>query len=139
MKGYHHLPVTYSDFETAKAASQMEATLVSTPDLIGGFAGISLDQQGIVSAVERAGKGNDLVLVGVDGAPENVALLRQGKMDALVSVKARDYGVEVIKAVVAASAGERLPPNTVIGQCVLTADTLDDPQNASCLYDSPPQ
>jgi ribose transport system substrate-binding protein len=137
LPGYKHLPITYSDFEAAKASSQMEATLAANPDLIGGFAGTIYDQQGIVPAAERAGKVNDLILVGVDGAPENVDFLRAGKMDALVSVRAADYGVAIIKATVAVMAGEKLPANTVIGQCVLRADNLDDPENKACLYERP--
>lgn len=132
---YKHLPVNYSDFEPAKAASQIQAVLASTPDLIGGFAGIITDQQGIIPAVERAGKIDDLFLIGVDGAPQNVERLKEGKLDAIVSVKARDYGTEAVKAVVAAVAGEQLPEKTVIGQCLLKADNLTDPANAACLYD----
>lgn len=133
-KAYKHLPVNYSDFEPAKAASQMEAILASTPDLIGGFTGIYTDQQGNVPAIERAGK-LDLALIGVDGAPQNVDRLKEGKLDAIVSVKAKDYGTQAIKAVVAAVAGEQLPEKTVIGQCLLRADNLDDPKNAACLYE----
>lgn len=132
---YKHLPVNYSDFEPSKAASQMEATLAATPDLIGGFAGIYTDQQGNIPAVERAGKIDELVLIGVDGAPQNVERLKQGKLDAIVSVKARDYGVEAIKAVVAAVAGQKLPEKTLIGQCLLKSDNLADPENAACLYE----
>ena len=117
--------------------SGSEAILASTPDLMGGFAGTIYDQQGIVPAAERAGKVKDLILVGVDGAPENVDLVKAGKVDALVSVKAADYGVALIKATVAVMAGEKLPANTVIGQCVLRADNLDDAENKACLYERP--
>jgi hypothetical protein len=58
-------------------------------------------------------------------------------MDALVSVRAADYGVAIIKATVAVMAGEKLPANTVIGQCVLRADNLDNPENKACLYERP--
>jgi ribose transport system substrate-binding protein len=133
--GYKHLPINYSDFEPAKAASQMQAVLTATPDLIGGFTGIYTDQQGNVPAIERAGKLNDLVLIGLDGAPQNVERLRQGKLDAIVSVKARDYGTEAIKAAVAAVEGKELPQKTLIGRCLLTAETLSDPENDPCLYD----
>lgn len=132
---YKQLPVNYSDFEPAKAASQMQAVLASTPDLIGGFTGIFLDQQGNIPAIERANKIKDLVLIGVDGAPQNVERLKQGKLAAIVSVKARDYGREAIKAVVASIKGEKLLERTIIGQCLLKADNLADPDNAACLYD----
>ena len=132
---YKQLPINYSDFEPAKAQSQMEAILTSTPDLIGGFTGIFLDQQGNVGAIDRAGKADQLVMIGVDGAPQNVDRLKAGLLDAIVSVKARDYGIAAIDAAVAAVAGKDLPARTVIGQCVLKADNLMDPRNAACLYE----
>ena len=131
---YKQLPINYSDFEPAKAASEMQGVLVGTPDLIGGFAGVFLDQQGNIPAVEQAGKRKDLVLIAVDGAPQNVERLRKGRLDALVSVRAEDYGKEAIKAAVAAMNGQKLPQRTIIGQCLLTAANLDDPDNAPCLY-----
>jgi ribose transport system substrate-binding protein len=113
----------------------MRAILTATPDLIGGFTGIFLDQQGNIPAIERAGKLDELVLIGVDGAPQNVERLRTGKLDAIVSVKARDYGTMAIQAAVIAVSGDDLPQRTEIGQCLLTAETLSDPDNAPCLYD----
>lgn len=135
MPGIKELPDNYSNFEPAKAASDMEAVLAGNPDLVGGFVGIFLDQQGNIPVIQRAGKINSLVLIGLDGAPQNVDRLKAGLLNAIVSVKARDYGVEAIKAAVAAVKGEQLPANTVIGQCVLTKDNLSDPANAACLYD----
>lgn len=131
---YKALPVNYSDFEPSKAASQMQAVLISQKDLIGGFAGIFLDQQGIIPAIERAGKTDELIVIGTDGAPQNVQRVRDGKLKALVSNKAVIYGIEAIKAAVAAIKGKELPVHTLIGQCVLTKETLGDPANADCLY-----
>lgn len=129
------LPVTYSDWEPSKANSQMETTLTAHPDLAGGFAGIYVDQEGEVPALERADKLGQVKLVGVDGAPSNVQRLRDGALAAIVSVKAADYGTEAVQAALKAIAGEELPADTVIGQCVLTADNLEDPKNAGCLYE----
>lgn len=133
--GIEQLPVVYSDWEPSKASSQMETTLTAHPDLAGGFAGIFVDQQGIVPALKRAGKLGEVKLVGVDGAPENVERLRDGSLSALVSVNAVDYGTESIKAAAKAIAGEELPPKTIIGQCVMTAKTIDAPENKGCLYE----
>jgi len=133
--GFKHLPVNYSDFEPSKASSQMQAILTSTPDLIGGFTGIYTDQQGNIPAIQRAGKLDQLVLIGVDGAPANVDRLKQGKLAAIVSVKARDYGVEAVKAAAAAVHGDTLPEKTLIGQCLLKSENLTEPDNAACLYD----
>ena len=133
--GITQLPVVYSDWEASRASQQMQALLVANPDLAGGFAGIYPDQQAIVPAVKRAGKLDQLKMVGVDGAPANVQRLRDGELRAIVSVKAADSGVEAIDAAVKAIRGDRLPPKTVIGQCILTQATLDDPANKRCLYD----
>jgi ribose transport system substrate-binding protein len=137
--GINQLPVVYSDWEPAKASSQMEATLTANPDLAGGFAGVFSDQQGIVAAVERAGRTDELQLVGLDGAPENVQRLRDGALSAIVSVKAADYGTAVIQAALNSADGEDQPAETVLDQCVLTVETLDDPANAGCLYDNAPE
>lgn len=133
--GLKHLAVNYSDFEPSKAASQMQSVLTANQDLIGGFAGIFLDQQGNIPAIENAGKKGELVVVAVDGAPQNVQRLRDGHLAAIVSVKAHDYGIESIRAAVAAVDGKTLPAHTVIGSCLLTIETVDDPANSSCLYE----
>lgn len=133
--GIEQLPVTYSDWEPSKANSQMETTLTANPDLSGGFAGIYVDQQGEVPALERAGKLGEVKLVGMDGAPPNVARLQSGALSVIVSVKAADYGKAAVRAAVEAIEGETLPPKTVIGQCILTPENLDDPKNADCLYE----
>ena len=133
--GITQLPVVYSDWEASRASQQMQAILAGNPDLAGGFAGIYPDQQAIVPAVKRAGKLDQLKMVGVDGAPANVQRLRDGELQAIVSVKAADYGIEAIQAAVKAIRGEELPARTVIGQCILTAATLDDPANKRCLYE----
>ncbi|HET8813615.1 MAG TPA: substrate-binding domain-containing protein [Solirubrobacterales bacterium] len=133
--GLEQLPVVYSDWEPSKAHSQMEAALTAHPDLKGGFAGIYVDQQGAVPALERAGKIGEVTLIGVDGAPPNIERLRSGALAALVSVKAANYGIAAIDAALKAIDGETLPPETMIGQCLITADTIDDPKNADCLYE----
>jgi len=136
--GIEQLPPVYSGYEPSRANAQMEAILTAHPDVSGGFAGIFLDQQGEVPALQRAGKLGKVKLVGVDGASPNVERLRDGALSALVSVKAADYGTQVIRTALAAIDGKELPAQTVIGQCVLTADNLDDPRNADCLYDKAP-
>ncbi len=136
--GIEQLPAVYSNYEPSKANAQMEALLTANPDLSGGFAGIFLDQQGEVPALERAGEIGKVKLVGVDGASPNVQRLRDGALSAIVSVKAVDYGTQVVRTALEAIDGRKLPAQTVIGQCVLTARNLDDPANAACIYDNAP-
>lgn len=132
------LPPDYSNFEPTKAYSQMAATLTAHPDVSGGFASVIYDQEGIVPALERAGKVGKVKLVGLDGTVANIRRLRDGALMALVSVQIVDFGTTIIRAAVDAIEGKELPAETEIDYCVLTVDSLDDPENAGCIYDKAP-
>jgi ribose transport system substrate-binding protein len=129
------LPPVYSDFEVAKANSQMQAILAAHPDVIGGFVGTLGEPEAMISAIERADKLDRVRTVGVDASPEHVALLREGSLGALVSVDASAYGTAIVRAAVDSLNGKELPETTVIGQCILTKDNLDDPANKGCIYE----
>jgi ribose transport system substrate-binding protein len=132
--GIEQLPPVYSDYEVAKANSQMEAILTANPDLAGGFASIFSDQQGIVPAIERAGKVGQLKVVGLDGQAANIENLKSGALQTLISLQPGGYGKAIIQAAVKAANGEELPPQIKIPMCVLTVETVDDPENAACIY-----
>ena len=136
--GIEQLPVVYSDYEPSKAQSQMETTLTAHPDVAGGFGSIFLDQQGITAALKRAGELGKVKVVALDGMTPNIQRLRDGAVQVLISWKPAHYGAAAVKAAVDAVNGEALPPKTVIGQCVLTAETVEDPKNADCVYDKAP-
>lgn len=128
------LPAVYGYFQPSEADGQMQAMLMANPDLRGGFAGVAQEQQGIVSALKRAGKLEQVKAVGFDDfAPANIKRLKAGELAALVSVEGAEYGRAVVRAAVKAIKGKDLPPRIGIRQCVLTADNLDDPKNRGCL------
>ena len=81
----------------------------------------------------------DLATVAVDASVPNVEKLRAGLIDAIISVKAADYGVEAVRAAIAAAAEEDLPKFTEIGQCVITTANVDDPANEACIYQETPK
>ncbi|HET8815035.1 MAG TPA: substrate-binding domain-containing protein [Solirubrobacterales bacterium] len=136
--GIVQLPPVYSNFEPAKANSQMAATLTAHPDVAGGFASVIYDQEGIVPALERAGKIGKVKLVGLDGAPGNIQRLREGAVQTIISVRTVDFGTTIIQAAVEAIEGKDLPAETRIGHCVLTAENVDDPENSACIYEKAP-
>ena len=132
--GIEQLPAVYSDYETAKANSQMESTLSAHPDVAGGFASIFSDQAGIIPAIERAGKIGQVKVVALDGQAANIQYLRDGAIQTLISLEPTEYGNAMIQSAVKAANGEELPSQVKIPMCVLTADTVDDPANSACIY-----
>jgi ribose transport system substrate-binding protein len=137
--GIEQLPAVFSDYETAKANSQMEATLSAHPDVAGGFASIFSDQDGIIPAIERAGKLGQVKVVALDGMAPNIQRLRDGAIQTLISLQPREYANAMIQSAVKAANGEELPAQVKIPMCVLTSDTVDDPANAACVYEQRPQ
>ena len=56
-----------------------------------------------------------------------------------MSVAARQYGADTVKAAVDALNGKTVPKRIKPKICPFTAATVDDPENAPCLYLRAPQ
>ncbi len=133
------LPIQYFDLEPQKANSITRTTITRNPDLAGAFVGVGFGSQGAIPALEAAGKLGKVKTVGFDAFIQNIKSLRAGKLDAVVSVAARDYGIDTVKAAVDALNGKRVASSIQPKICVLTADNVDDPSNQPCLYSGAPQ
>jgi ribose transport system substrate-binding protein len=137
--GLDLLPVQYFDLDPQKANSITRTTLTRHPDLAGAFVGVGFGSQGAVPALEAAGKADDVSTVAFDAFVQNIRLLEEGKLDAVVSVAAREYGAATVRAAVDALKGKSVPEKVQPKICPLTADTIDEPQNAPCLYSRAPR
>jgi ribose transport system substrate-binding protein len=133
------LPIQYFDLDPQKANSITRTTLTRHPDLAGAFVGVALGSQGAIPALQAAGKLDQVKTVAFDAFVQNMKLLEDGKLDAVVSVAARDYGSATVKAAVDALNGESVPKRIQPKICPFTADTVDAPENAPCLYSRAPQ
>ena len=137
--GIDVLPIQYFDLEPQKANTITRTTLTSHPDLAGAFVGVGVGAQGALPALEAAGKLDQVKTVAFDAFLANVKALRAGRLDALVSVAALDYGKDIVQAAVDALNGKHVPSTIKPKVCVLTASNLDDPANKPCLYSGAPQ
>jgi ribose transport system substrate-binding protein len=137
--GMELLPVQYFDLEPQKANTITRTTITRNPDLAGAFVGVGFGSQGAIPALEAAGKLDQVRTVAFDAFVDNIKALRAGKLDAVVSVAARQYGAETVRAAVDALNGKKVPRSIQPKVCVLTADNVDDPSNAPCLYQGAPQ
>jgi ribose transport system substrate-binding protein len=137
--GIDVLPIQYFDLEPQKANTITRTTITAHPDLAGAFVGVGVGAQGALPALESAGKLDQVKTVAFDAFLSNVKALRAGRLDAIVSVAALDYGKDTVRAAVDALNGKSVPDRIKPKSCVLTADTIDDPANKPCLYSGAPQ
>jgi ABC-type sugar transport system substrate-binding protein len=84
-------------WDTPTAINDAKTALSTYPDLKGIYVEWSAPEDGILAAVQAAGKftpvgsPNHIVLVGNDGVPHEHALIRESKLDATISQPANSY------------------------------------------------
>ncbi len=83
---------------------------------------------GAVAAIEKAGKGQQVFVIGFDGQPEGKQAIKDGKIYADPIQFPDKMGVQIVMAFLRHSKGETLPPQTLIPtQLYRKADGLNDP------------
>lgn len=91
-----------------------EDALQAHPDLRGIFAINDPAALGARAALEKAGKAEQIVIVGFDGQPEGKQAIKEGKIYADPIQFPDQMGVKVVDAIVRHSKGEELPPQILI-------------------------
>ena len=106
----------------------MEDALQAFPDLRGVFAINDPTALGARAALEKAGKTDQIVIVGFDGQPEGRQAIRDGKIYADPIQFPDKMGVQIVEAIVRWSRGETLPPQMLIPTSLYRkADADKDP------------
>jgi len=95
-------------------AKAMEDAIQAFPDLRGVFAINDPAALGARAALEKAGKADQIGIVGFDGQPEGKEAIRNGKIYADPIQFPDRMGAEIVAAIVRWSRGETLPPKTLI-------------------------
>ena len=113
--------------DTAYKAAQ--DALQANADLRGLFAINDPAALGARAALEKAGKADQVLIVGFDGQPEGKQAIKDGKIYADPIQFPDKMGVEIVAAIVKYSKGETLPPQTLIPtRLYRKADALADPE-----------
>lgn len=106
-----------------------EDSLQAHPDLRGIFAINDPAALGARAALEKAGKADQVLIVGFDGQPEGKQAIKEGKIYADPIQFPDKMGVEIVAAIVLHSKGETLPPQTLIPtRLYRKADAEADPE-----------
>ena len=121
-----------AELESGGAKDQgMKATedvLQARPELRGIFAINDPAALGARAALEKAGKADQVVIVGFDGQPEGKQAIKDGKIYADPIQFPDLMGIEIVKALIKHSKGEELPAQTLIPtKLYRKADAMKDP------------
>ena len=110
-------------FKAAEDALQAHA------DLRGIFAINDPAALGARAALEKAGKAQQVIIVGFDGQPEGKQAIKDGKIYADPIQFPDRMGVQIVDAIIRHSKGETLPPQMLIPTSLYRrADALKDPE-----------
>ncbi len=94
------------DWDRDKAAAITDDILARHPDLVAVFAANDGMALGAVEVVEAAGKGDQVLVIGVDGNSDAVASIKAGRLDASVAQLPYLVGKQAIEMVKAIENGE---------------------------------
>lgn len=105
-----------------------EDALQAHPGLRGIFAINDPAALGARAALEKAGKAQQVLIVGFDGQPEGKQAIKDGKIYADPIQFPDKMGIQIVQSIVRHSKGETLPPQMLIPTSLYRrADALKDP------------
>lgn len=106
-----------------------EDTLQAQPELRGIFAINDPAALGARAALEKAGRTQQVVIIGFDGQPEGKQAIKDGKIYADPIQFPDKMGVQIVDAIIRHSKGEELPPQMLIPTSLYRkADGEKDPE-----------
>jgi ribose transport system substrate-binding protein len=106
-----------------------EDLLQSHPDVAGIFAINDPSALGALAALERAGKANQVVLIGFDGQIDGKRAIKAGKIFGDPVQFPDRMGVQIVQAIVRHSRGEELPAEQLIPtHFYRQSDAMQDPE-----------
>ncbi len=114
------------DYTRAEAQQQALDLLTANPDARGFFTQHDEATLGAWTAIEDAGKQDDLILVGFDGSPESVELIRQGKLKAASMQQPVLMGRMSLDVTLKHLRGEDVEKETEVPTILVTPENLAD-------------
>jgi len=113
------------DWDRGKAANITNDILTRNPDLMGIFAANDGMALGAVESVFAAGKGGEVVIIGVDGNSDAVKSISDGRLTASVAQLPYLVGKQAVENVKVAVEGGDVPDQIIVPTLVLTKEVMD--------------
>lgn len=115
----------YTEGDVNNALNIMSDILRSNPDLDAVFGLNEPSVIGAMRAIDQAGA--DVLTIGFDNAPDEVAGLASGTLDALVVQDPYKIGYDAVMTLNEMIAGNEVPEFTDTGAVLVTSDNMNDP------------
>lgn len=80
-----------------------------------------------IDKAAKVGEEGHVVIVGIDGTPLALQRIRDGEQDATVNQDPFEMGALAVRAAVAATKGESVPPQQLLPATLVTKENVDDP------------
>lgn len=122
------------DWDRAKAANITNDILTRHPGLVAIFAANDTMALGAVETVFAAGKGGEIVVVGVDGNVDAVESIKAGRLDASVAQLPYLVGKEAVEKAGEVLEGKEVDKFTYVPTLVLTQEVLENGQEPLLEY-----
>lgn len=133
--GVRYVGTEYDGADPTKTSSIVAAVLARDPNLRGVVTLNGPSAPGVINALKRAGKQDDVKFLGFDATPEQIDALKAGDIAELLYWKPYEIGHLGVEKVVAALRGEDVGEREILTQPVaVTKDTVDDPAKSKYYY-----
>jgi D-allose transport system substrate-binding protein len=113
------------DWDRGKAANITNDILTRNPDLKGIFAANDGMALGAVESVFAAGRGGDVIIIGVDGNSDAVKSIKAGRLTASVAQLPYLVGKQALEDVKKAVEGKDVQKQVIVPTLVLTKDVIE--------------
>jgi ribose transport system substrate-binding protein len=128
------LTTKYSDGDKLKALSITQDIVTANPEIKGVYGTNEGSAVGVGRAISEMGKSDSIAVVGVDSSAEEVELLKEGAIDAMVVQDPFNMGYTAVKTAIAAAHGETVEKRIDTGSTVVTLDNLETEEVQKILY-----
>ncbi len=113
--------------DQAAAMANTENILIANPDLTGIFAGFDRGAIGAARALKNRGLTGKIKFVAFDANPEEIELLKEGTIDALIVQQPFEMGRLAVEFILKTRAGEKVPQQVNTPVVVVTKENMNDP------------
>lgn len=130
LKTYEDIEVVatmYSDNKKQQAYNKTQDMLTAYPDLDGLFGANLPSAVGAGKALQNMNKAGEVKLVGFDAGDQEIAMLKEGIIQALIVQDPYQMGYKGLDAAVRHLNGEQVQKRIDTGVTVVTEDNLNDP------------
>lgn len=128
--GMKILPMQFDSNDIAKANSIARDEIQANPDLQGIYGVDSFTGQGVGNAVKSLGKAGKVKVVAIDAEPQEIQLMKDGVIQALIAQQPYQMGVQAVDDLVTALTGKtsQIQRSTILGPIAVTPQNMNTPK-----------